>query len=152
MTIAIQFRWVMVFPISILLLLTAGGGGCESLTTSSPPLLRFNTTKIARLQKRKPDAKVYVQGVVENQAPFVGAGAYQLEDNTGSVWVFTTQPLPELGRKMLIRGQVAYESIQLEGLPEEDLGDVYLKELERIEEPSPEKESNEDISQPSNQN
>ena len=139
----------MIFPISILLFLTVGFSGCENLTTSNPPLLRFSTTKIARLQKRKPDAKVYVKGVVENHAPFVGAGAYQLEDNSGSVWVFTTQPLPDLGRQMLIRGKVAYESIQLEGLPEEDIGDVYLEELERIEEPSPEKDSDEEVSEPS---
>ncbi len=144
-----QARTDQVFPISILLFLTVGFSGCENLTTSNPPLLRFNTTRIARLQKRKPDTKVYVKGVVENHAPFVGAGAYQLEDNTGSVWVFTTRPLPDVGRQMLIRGKVAYESIQLEGLPEEDIGDVYLEELERIEEPSPEKDSDEEVSEPS---
>jgi hypothetical protein len=33
---------------------------------------------------------------------------------------------------------VSYESITLKELPEQDIGGVYLKELERIQEPSPE--------------
>ncbi|NJK37885.1 MAG: hypothetical protein HC825_09720 [Oscillatoriales cyanobacterium RM1_1_9] len=85
------------------------------------------------MQDRRSGTKVYVRGIVKQQAPFLGAGAYQLEDPGGSIWIFTTLPLPTLGKEITIRGQVSYENIVLEGLREQDIGGVYLKELERIQ-------------------
>ncbi len=121
--------------LTLLLALMSGLGGCENLSQSTTQLQRrLRTTPIAHLeQKRKVGAKVYVTGTVENQAPFVGAAAYQLQDSTGSVWVFTTNALPDMGEKILIQGKVEYESITLEEMGGQDIGDIYLKELERIE-------------------
>ncbi|MGL5082634.1 MAG: hypothetical protein ACRC8A_14200 [Microcoleaceae cyanobacterium] len=128
-----SFKSLRIVPIStVTLLMLAGLYGCRDLATSeaqSSP----QTTKISHLQNRKSAAKVYVRGNVQEQAPFLGAGAYQLEDPTGSVWIFTTTPLPGLGKEMLVHGQVSYETIMLEGLKEQDIGEVYLKELERIQ-------------------
>ena len=116
------------------LLLLLGLGSCENFSPSTPEIgRRWRVTKIVHLQqKRKVGAKVYVEGTVERQAPFIGAAAYQLQDSTGSIWIFTTEPLPEIGEEMLIRGKVEYESITLDELKGQDLGDIYLQELERI--------------------
>ncbi|MFY7802593.1 MAG: hypothetical protein ACOVQ7_04120 [Limnoraphis robusta] len=132
-----QPKFVQVSPTVMLLCLTPLLFGCNQLATSTAKL-SLNVTPIEKLEKRKAEAKVYIKGTVESHAPFVGAAAYQLQDNTGEVWVFTTERLPELGQEILVRGKVSYESITLKELPEQDIGGVYLKELERIQEPSPE--------------
>jgi hypothetical protein len=120
---------------TLLFVLISGLWGCETITQSTTQLQRrLRTTPIANLQhQRKVGAKVYVEGTIESHAPFIGAAAYQLQDSTGSVWVFTTEALPPIGEQVLIRGKVEYESITLEEMKEIDLGDIYLKELERIE-------------------
>ncbi|MEL7035666.1 MAG: hypothetical protein AAFO04_08640 [Cyanobacteria bacterium J06592_8] len=137
MTTAIKPKFIQAFSIVTFLSLTSILLGCEEIATSTAKL-SLNVTAIENLQKRKAETKVYVKGVVESHAPFVGAGAYQLEDKTGGVWVFTTNRLPELGQEMLIRGVVSYESITLEELEGIDIGSVYLQELERIQEPASE--------------
>ncbi|MGB3403968.1 MAG: hypothetical protein WBA77_14890 [Microcoleaceae cyanobacterium] len=119
----------------LLLSLIPGLYSCETLTQSTTQLQRrLRIAQIANLYpKRKVGAKVYVEGTVITDAPFVGAGAYELQDSTGSVWVFTTEALPEVGDEMLIRAKVEYESITVEELKQVDIGEVYLQELERIE-------------------
>ena len=127
-------------PIASVLLLTGGMVGCRQIADSTAKL-NLNTTKIEAIaQNRKVGAKVYLRGTVENRAPFLGAGAYQLSDRTGTVWVFTTDPLPPLGEKMLLRGRVQYEAIEVSGSENLDIGDFYIEELERITEEQPESE------------
>lgn len=107
-----------------------GSWSCEDLSspvaTSAP-----QTTRINSLEKRKSGARVCIKGTVEEQAPFIQSGAYQLADRSGSIWIFTTQPLPELGEEILICGQVGYENIVLEDLQERDVGGIYLKEYQK---------------------
>lgn len=137
MTSAFSLKFIPRFQISIVLLFVTGLIGCQNIRHSEA-WINFNSAKIeALLQKQKTGATVYLQGKVENQAPFLGAAAYQLQDNTGSIWVFTTQPLPDIGQEMLIRGKVEYKSIQLKQLNQKDIGDVYVKELERLDIPKP---------------
>lgn len=116
----------------ILLSLTPGMIGCRQIIESTTQLARQTTNIEAIAQQRKVGAKVYTEGTVAKLAPFVGAGAYQLQDSTGTIWVFTTQPLPSIGQQMFIRGQVNYEQITVEGAPGLDIGDFYIRELERI--------------------
>lgn len=121
--------------LTVLPILISGLWSCQTLTQSTTQLQRrFRITKVANLYpKRKVGAKVYVEGTINSHAPFVGAAAYELQDSTGSVWVFTTETLPDIGDEVLIRAKVEYESITLEELQDVDIGDVYLQELERIE-------------------
>ncbi|XZO02017.1 MAG: DNA-binding protein [Microcoleus sp.] len=92
----------------------------------------FNVSKISAIQeKRQVDTEVYLQGKVENRAPFVGNAAYQLQDASGSIWVLTKQALPQLGDEIMLKGQVRYKSIKLKGLAE-DLGEVYIEEVELL--------------------
>ncbi len=135
MSILIKPQLSILAKVTLFFALMAGSWSCETLTQSTTQLQRrMRIIPIANLDsKRKLGAKVYVEGTIKNHAPFIGAAAYQLEDSTGSVWVFTTEALPEIGDDLLIRGKVEYESITVEEIEQVDIGDVYLEELERIE-------------------
>ena len=111
MTFSFPQKFTKTWQISIVLLFVTGLVSCQSISHSES-WINFNTAKIELLQqKQKIGAKVYLRGKVKSHAPFLGAGAYQLQDNTGSIWVFTTQPLPPLGQDLLIQGKVEYKSI-----------------------------------------
>ncbi|MBE9144141.1 hypothetical protein [Planktothrix mougeotii] len=131
MTLAFPVKFTPRLPLSIVLLFVTGLVGCGSITPSET-WINLNTAKIDQLQQRqKIGAKVYLRGKVQSHAPFLGAGAYQLQDNTGSIWVFTTQPLPPLNQDLLIQGKVEYKSILLKDMKGKDIGEVYLKEIKR---------------------
>lgn len=131
MTFSFPLRFTPTLPLSIVLLFVTGLVGCGSITDSEP-WMNLNTVKIEQLQQRqKIGAKVYLRGKVERLAHLLGAGAYQLQDDTGSIWVFTTQPLPSVNQDLLIRGKVEYKSILLKDMKGKDIGEVYLKEIER---------------------
>ena len=131
MTLSFPLRFTPTFPLSIVLLFVTGLVGCGSITDSEP-WMNLNTVKIEQLQQRqKIGAKVYLRGKVEGLTPLLGAGAYQLQDDTGSIWVFTTQPLPSVNQDLLIQGKVEYKSILLKDMKGKDIGEVYLKEIER---------------------
>ncbi|WP_017306300.1 hypothetical protein [Spirulina subsalsa] len=85
-------------------------------------------TPLTEVPNQSPGTSVTVRGNVEQKAPFLTGGAYQLQDESGSIWVFTEQALPESGRPLSVTGKVIYEPLELDGL---DLGEVYLQELER---------------------
>jgi hypothetical protein len=117
---------------SLLLILTSSLLSCGNLPNSQFNF-GFNTVKITDVQqKRQVDTEVYLQGKVENRAPFVGNAAYQLQDTTGSIWILTKQTLPQLGDDILVKGKVRYQSIKLKDLADQDLGEVYVEETEQI--------------------
>ncbi|SKB14190.1 conserved exported hypothetical protein [Planktothrix sp. PCC 11201] len=131
MTFSFSQKFTKTWQISIVLLFVTGLVGCQSISQSQS-WINFNTAKIELLQqKQKIGAKVYLRGKVKSHAPFLGAGAYQLQDDTGSIWVFTTQPLPPLGQDLLIQGKVEYKSILIKEMKGKDIGDVYVKEIKR---------------------
>ncbi|MBW4536205.1 MAG: hypothetical protein KME09_19900 [Pleurocapsa minor HA4230-MV1] len=71
---------------------------------------------------------VYLTGKVVRLAPFLGNAAYQIEDATGKIWVVTTQ-IPQSNQQINIKGKVEYQSLPI---AEQELGDFYLVELERL--------------------
>ena len=73
---------------------------------------------------------VYVKGRIVHLAPFVDNAAYQLEDVTGKVWVVTSQANPKLGQQITIKGRIEYQSLPF---AEQELGDLYLVELEHLD-------------------
>lgn len=133
MTNEIKQIYIQKFSLgSLLLILTSGLLSCGNLPNSQFNL-GFNTVKIADVQqKRQVDAEVYIQGKVENRAPFLGNAAYQLQDTTGSIWILTKQTLPQLGDDILVKGKVRYQSIKLKDLANQDLGEVYVDETEQL--------------------
>ena len=117
---------------SLLVILTSGLLSCVNLPVAQFNF-GFNVAKIGDVQqKRQVNTEVYLQGKVENRAPFVGNAAYQLQDTTGSIWILTKQALPQLGDEILVKGKVRYQSIKLKDLAGKDLGEVYVEETEQI--------------------
>lgn len=76
---------------------------------------------------------IYLEGKVVDLAPFMDSGSYQLQDETGTVWVLTDDNLPQTGEQIIIKGKVAYESI---AIGNQELGELYVVEVEKVEESS----------------
>ena len=133
MTTAIKQMWVQAFRISPLsLILLSGLFSCGNMANSRLTL-DFNANSIADIQqKRQLEAQVYLKGKVESRAPFLGTGAYQLQDNTGNIWVVTKQTVPQPGEEILIKGLVRYKGITFKELAGKDLGEVYIEEIEQL--------------------
>lgn len=109
-------------------IVVAGLVGCQQLSDFG--IRTFLLTPISAIEQKKDGARVYLQGKVTHKAPFLGSGAYQLEDDTGSVWIVTTAPLPPIGEAVVIRGKVQYQSLPL---AEQDWGEFYILELKQLE-------------------
>ncbi|MDJ0730640.1 MAG: DNA-binding protein [Crocosphaera sp.] len=81
---------------------------------------------------------IYLEGKVVDRAPFMGSGSYQLQDQTGTVWVLTNGPLPQTGETVQITGKVTYQSISVGG---QDVGELYILEVEKLEANGPDNTS-----------
>ena len=80
-------------------------------------------------QNRTAYNRVKIQGKVINIAPFLGTGAYEIQDSTSSIWVISNS-LPNLGDELIIQGKVQYKSIPIAGNEE---GEVYIEEQEKLQ-------------------
>ncbi|HBB34183.1 MAG TPA: hypothetical protein DDZ80_28160 [Cyanobacteria bacterium UBA8803] len=122
-------------PLWILLL---GGGlvSCGNVGQFSKHTIEIgdrnvNVTKIGDIQPdRQANTVVYLHGKVANLAPFLSAGAYQLQDATGKIWVLTNQTLPNVGDEVAIEGQLQFQSIPISG---QEFGEVYVQEQQLLE-------------------
>lgn len=115
--------------------LLGGLMGCGDLTKSSLNALNITSgidvTPIRDLTpKQDNDATVYLQGKVAVEVPLLKQHVYQLQDSTGTIWILTNNTTPQIGDKVLIKGQVRYQSIPLAG---KEFGEVYVKEQEQLE-------------------
>jgi len=87
-------------------------------------------TPIQEISVKKTGKTVNLRGEVIHIAPFVANAAYQIEDNTGKIWVVTEQNLPQLGQQINIKGKIEYQSLPF---AEQELGDFYIVELEHLD-------------------
>ena len=55
---------------------------------------------------RYRDKEVKLSGAVVDSYGFVGNGAYQIEDNTGKLWVVSNRGVPRKGAKVSVKGTV----------------------------------------------
>ncbi|MDJ0704277.1 MAG: hypothetical protein QNJ46_13410 [Leptolyngbyaceae cyanobacterium MO_188.B28] len=117
--------------------------GCGGTGETRSPLLHLNMPQpIARLihkvtpieavhtQSSASLRPVYLRGRVKQRIPLLNGWIYQLQDNTGSIWVMTPTPAPKVGEEILIKGLIHYEAIPVAG---EDLGEHYIEEQEQIQ-------------------
>ncbi|NEP86240.1 MAG: hypothetical protein F6K18_05055 [Okeania sp. SIO2C2] len=131
------------FKTILILLLVTGLISCGKITETAIKL-NLNVSRISQIQtKGKIDRQVYLKGTVESKAPFLETGAYELTDDTGSIWIFTTAELPEVGTEITIKGKISYQSIVVPELGNQDVGDFYVEEIERVEVENQNQEENE---------
>ncbi|MBD1924263.1 hypothetical protein H6F77_24795 [Microcoleus sp. FACHB-831] len=126
---------IRVLQLGTAALLLGGLSGCGNFTqlVNGVPV-----KKIEDIQKsRDTNSTVYIKGKVATVAPFMGSGAYELQDGSGSIWVITNKTLPDKGDELLIKSQVQYKSIPIGG---KDLGEVYVQEQEQVEKKTVNKE------------
>lgn len=121
-----------ILSLSIMTTILIGMGGCQELIDDSLVALgkeELAITSVTQIQKKKSGRKIYVRGKVIHRSPFLGSAAYQLKDDTGNVWVFTDNPLPNQGEEVFIKGKVQQESLPIQ---EQELGSFYLIELQQL--------------------
>jgi hypothetical protein len=105
--------------------LQSNSGNVLSVADTGP------TTKIREVQKNKANKVVRVQGKINAQAPLMGGQvAYELRDDTGSIWVVTQGRLPAIGTQIGVQGQVRFKPISIAG---QDHSSVYLEQRGAVE-------------------
>jgi len=55
---------------------------------------------------RYRDREVKLSGSVTDSYSFVGQGAYQLDDNTGKLWIVSNRGVPRRGARVTVKGTV----------------------------------------------
>lgn len=76
---------------------------------------------------------VQLQGTVGDRAPLLQGQVYELQDETGKIWVLSPRANLQTGTPVLIQGRVRYEAIEIE---DQNLGEVYIEEQQQFP-PSP---------------
>jgi len=115
--------------VSGLLLGFLGLASCQS-NPSSEEQLQLTITPIGDLNAQTTGlASVYVRGTVRDRAPLLNSTAYQIQDNTGQVWVVTNNSPPESGQTLTIQAKIKSKSIVLQQQHSEE---VYLQELRQL--------------------
>lgn len=112
------------------LLLGIGLIGCNSSENLNVTRSNPSGVQIGQLQQQGASKVVYLKGKVGDRAPFLGSGAYQLQDETGTVWVITQRTLPAQGDIVAIKGEAKYETISI---GEQKSQEFYILELEQLE-------------------
>jgi len=85
-------------------------------------------TDIAAIRRLDFGEEVLLEGQVEQHLPLIEQGLYQLADETGAIWVISTDPPPSVGERLQVRASVQYEPILMAG---QDIGEHYMQEVAR---------------------
>ncbi|MFM7425693.1 MAG: hypothetical protein ACKO7W_11990 [Elainella sp.] len=113
-------------------LLHAGLGLCLLLLTACSRLTTVQNVH-EHPQRNWLTQTVQLQGTVGSRAPLLQGQIYELQDETGKIWVLSPKANLQTGTSILIQGQVRYESIEIEG---QNLGEAYIEEQQQLP-PSP---------------
>ena len=102
------------------------------------PLMTANPTPINTVLATDPaiitgTETAYIAGEVVAIAPLVNGQMYQIRDRTGQIWVVTGNPTVRIGDRLVLEGLLQYESVPLAN---QEQGDFYLQEQERLEQQS----------------
>ena len=100
------------------IILWLGLSGCAGPSLSQ-------VTKIAAIQRQNVAAVVVLSGKVTTRSPLLGQQAYEIQDETGTIWILTQGQAPAVGQAVQIRGKVRYQRVVLAG---KDQGSVYIEQ------------------------
>jgi hypothetical protein len=96
-----------------------------------PQPFAISPTAIAAIEQDPQSySTVRLDGTVERHAPFLDGGAYELQDESDSIWVVTDRPLPPVGSQISIKAAIESESISMGG---QLVAQVYARERKRLE-------------------
>jgi hypothetical protein len=123
------------YLITCSLFILGGLNSCSSLGQSSLNGINFRlgagVTNISNVKSPNNQGTVYLQGRVIDIVPLSEPWqAYQMQDSSGKIWAITSQKGLKLNDKLLIKGNLRYQSIPI---ATQELGDFYVEEQERIE-------------------
>ncbi len=90
---------------------------------------RSSLISVEEISQQNIDQTVHLTGKVVHVSPLIDRAAYQIEDATGKIWVVTTQNPPELGKSISLKGKIQYQSLPF---AKQELGELYLVELEKL--------------------
>ncbi|MDJ0727342.1 MAG: hypothetical protein QNJ38_19760 [Prochloraceae cyanobacterium] len=121
--------YLRVLRIGILTSMLAGTVACTDLFNFYRDRNIAQILQIKVEQGKNLDRQVSVDGTVTRSISFLESGAYQLQDETGTIWIFTDDELPEAGTALEIKGKLRHKNISIE---DRDLGQSYIFETERI--------------------
>lgn len=123
------------------LMLIAGLVGCsppgevavteESAGLHMPSRIAQITRPTATIQELSPaqqNATLQIEGQVVGQAPLLEGSMYQLQDDSGTVWVLSDDAPPAASSSVRVVGTLQVEPIRVEGI---DISDFYLQESDR---------------------
>ncbi|WP_160299512.1 hypothetical protein [Leptolyngbya iicbica] len=86
------------------------------------------TVAIQSLTAEQTNETVHIEGTVVQQAPLLTGGLYQVQDDSGTVWVLSNESVPAVAATVNVVGIVEVEAIAVEGI---DISDFYLRETSR---------------------
>ena len=120
-------------PIAGLLL-----SGCTAEVTPEPstaevPAVRLPAFRLSSkpaiaidsLTNEQVDDNIIVSGEVAQKAATLNGWIYQLQDETGSLWILTDRDAPEIGEVVTVEGSVRYEPIVVDSI---DASEFYIEE------------------------
>ena len=55
--------------------------------------------------------------------------AYEIQDQTGTIWIVTQKDAPKSGKAVLVKGKVRYQQIPVGS---QDLGEIYIEEQTKL--------------------
>ena len=123
--------------LSLVVLGSGAIAGCQSWATSDPSTATptaatsvpaLPTTAIASLQNQAGQStQVVVRGTVGSLVPIVEGTVYELQDETGKVWVLTRQAPPKQGDVVAVVGQVRSKPIAVPGHTQ--AASIYLEHM-----------------------
>ena len=88
-----------------------------------------NSISIENITEKKLGKIVQISGKVTELAPLIRSAGYRLQDDTGSVWIITSNSLPILETEITVQGRVQIQDIMIE---DENLTEFYLVELQKL--------------------
>lgn len=87
-----------------------------------------STQAINTLSAEQVNRTVRIKGQVQQQAPLLDGSLYLITDDTGAIWVQSTDTSPVEGTWVAVEGQLQYEQIMTDGA---DISEYYLSEQSR---------------------
>lgn len=86
------------------------------------------TVTIQDLSPQQQNDTLQIEGTVGQQAPLLAGSMYQLQDDSGTIWVLSDDAPPAASSSVRVVGTLQVEPIRVEGI---DISDFYVQERDR---------------------